>query len=271
MVAASIPRALLVLLVLLGAGEFRVSVLDSFELMEGALPVSLPGSGERLLAFLALAGVPLRRCFVAGNLWPEASERHAFGNLRSTLARLGGSGRRAIAADSHRLRLVASASVDIQDARALSLRLLAPGPKTSADLSRRTLAVLSAELLPGWYDDWVIAEAARWRQLRLHALEAFADHLLRAERFGEAADVAGVCVDAEPLRESAHASLIRVHLAEGNRSEALRQLQRLREILGSELNIQPGPRVTALFASGEDRSSSTAGVADRGGASVTPR
>ncbi len=48
----------------------------------------------------------------------------------------------------------------------------------------------------------------------------------------------------EPLRESAQASLIRVHLAEGNQSEALRVFERYRGLLLRELGLEP----TALLA-----------------------
>jgi hypothetical protein len=63
--------------------------------------------------------------------------------------------------------------------------------------------VLSADLLPDWYDDWVLLEAEDWRQLRLHALEALAGRLIALGCWGEAANAAGAAVRAEPLRESA--------------------------------------------------------------------
>jgi len=50
----------------------------------------------------------------------------------------------------------------------------------------------------------------------------------------------------EPLRESAHASLIRVHLAEGNQSEALRVYERYRSMLQSLLGLEPTPLITSL-------------------------
>jgi hypothetical protein len=78
-----------------------------------------------------------------------------------------------------------------------------------SDRGPEALACLSADLLPGWYDDWVLSEAEDWRQLRLHALEALADRLTATGRWGEAADAAGAAVRAEPLRESANAALIR--------------------------------------------------------------
>jgi SARP family transcriptional regulator, regulator of embCAB operon len=108
--------------------------------------------------------------------------------------------------------------------------------------------VLAAELLPDWYDDWVVAAGESWRQLRLHAMEALAGHLAAARRYGEAAAAAVAAVAAEPLRESAHTALITVHLAEGNRSEAVRQYHRYAQLLRAELGVEPTPAMRRLLA-----------------------
>jgi DNA-binding SARP family transcriptional activator len=229
-----------------GPAPLRVSVLGGFRLVEGHAAMPVPGSAERLVAFLALARGVVKRALVAGTLWPEASERHAFGNLRSALSRLGAAGRRAVRSDPVDLELASDVLVDVRDARGLALRLLAPDAPRPADLSPATVVVLTDELLPGWYDDWVLVEAEEWRQLRLHALEALARHLTKAGRFGEAVAAATASVRAEPLRETAHASLIRVHLAEGNHSEAVRQLETLRALLRAELGLEPSARLDEL-------------------------
>lgn len=41
-------------------------------------------------------------------------------------------------------------------------------------------------MLPSWYDDWVLLERERLRQLRMHAWEALSEKLVRAGRYGEA-------------------------------------------------------------------------------------
>ena len=81
-------------------------------------------------------------------------------------------------------------------------------------------------LLPGWYDDWVVLERERLRQLQLHALDRLAAALLAAEEPGRALDAALVAVQADPLRESAHRIVVRIHLREGNALEALRAYER---------------------------------------------
>jgi SARP family transcriptional regulator, regulator of embCAB operon len=157
-------------------------------------------------------------------LWPDASEDHAYVNLRQALARLQCTPRKALAASKLELGLAEGVTVDIRHARTLARRLLDPAvtPEPS-ELGTAAVGVLSAELLPDWYDDWVLLEAEDWRQLRLHALEGLAGRPAAAGRWGEAVGAACAAVRADPLRESARACLIRVHLAEGNQSEAVRQ------------------------------------------------
>jgi DNA-binding SARP family transcriptional activator len=97
----------------------------------------------------------------------------------------------------------------------------------------------NGELLPGWYDEWVLLERERLRQLRLHALEMLADKLTTVGRYGEAVQVAYAAVRAEPLRESAHRAVVRVHLAEGNLAEAGRAYAAFRDLLADELGVVP--------------------------------
>jgi DNA-binding SARP family transcriptional activator len=105
---------------------------------------------------------------------------------------------------------------------------------------------LRGDLLPGWYDDWVLLERERLRQVRLHALEAVARRLADAGRYGDALQAAYAAMRAEPLRESAHRSMIRVHMEEGNVCEALRAYERFRVLLADELGVQPSEQMARL-------------------------
>ncbi len=106
--------------------------------------------------------------------------------------------------------------------------------------------VRAGELLPDWYDDWVMFERERLRQLRLHALEILCRRLAAAGSFGPAVDAGLAAVLGEPLRESAQRVLIEAHLAEGNRSEAIRQYNSYRVRLYAELGLQPSPSLRRL-------------------------
>ena len=154
----------------------------------------------------------------------------------------------AVAASQHELSLAEGVTVDLQHAKALARRLLDPViPPVPGDLGTSAVVAMSVGLLPDWYDDWVLVEAEDWRQLRLHSLEALADHLTAAGRWGEAAAAACAAVRGEPLRETSHAALIRVFLAEGNVSEAVREFTSYQALLHDELGLEPTPRLCRLI------------------------
>src|SRR5262249_8306510 len=106
-----------------------------------------------------------------------------------------------------------------------------PAKSVGDQLAGRSWGGLSIGLLPAWYDDWLIEAREGVRQLRLHGLELLTDELSQNGRHGEAIQAALAAVRLEPLRETAHAALIKAHLAEGNRSEAVRQYHRCRDAL----------------------------------------
>jgi SARP family transcriptional regulator, regulator of embCAB operon len=224
-----------------GAPGSRVLLVGGFQLVEGEAQVALAEGSQRLLALLALRGRPVKRLLVAGTLWPDVTEGRAYASLRSALSRLYGAVRDAVEVNPSDLSLAPDIRVDLRESQALAHRLLdaVDEPLDAADLGRAAITALSGELLPDWYDDWVLLEAEDWRQLRLHALEALAGLLAAAGRYGDAAAAALAAVRADPLRESAHAALIQVHLAEHNRSEALREFRRYQRLLRAELDIEP--------------------------------
>jgi DNA-binding SARP family transcriptional activator len=229
-------------------GEVMVALLGGFALLWGGSVLGIPRASQRLVAFLALHGRMVKRAAVAGTLWPDASESHAYANLRSALARLHGTAHKALATSKLELGLAEGVTVDIRRAQALARRLLDPAVMPDrSELGMAAVPALSADLLPDWYDDWVLIEAEDWRQLRMHALEALAGRLIALGRWGEAAGAAGAAVRAEPLRESGHAALIQVHLAEGNQSEAMREFRRYQALLRAELGLEPTRRLRQLI------------------------
>ena len=227
--------------------ECVVSVLGSFGFSVGGKPRrGLPHGSQRLLAFLALRDRAVTRTAIAGTLWPEASEEHAHASLRSALSRLNEIERTVVRVTFQDLSLADGVSIDIRDARLLTHRLLNPGTGRDSDLSDQAIATLSVDLLPDWYDEWAVVEAEDWRQLRLHALDALAERLTAAGRYADATSAALAAVKAEPLRETAHAALVRVYLAEGNRAEALSAFEHYRALLRAELDLEPTPLIQAL-------------------------
>ena len=224
----------------------HLQLLGAFQLVLNHGAVQITTGSQRLIAFLALHDRLLPRMYIAGVLWPDVPTARANANLRAGLWRLPASCRPIIDQSAQHLRL-ATIAIDLRDATALAQRLLDPTQhNVECDLGGARTE-LSSDLLPTWYDDdWVLAERERFRQLRLHALEALCDRLTTLGRYGEAIDAGLAAVTAEPLRESAHRVLISAHLAEGNRGEAARQYQLCRQLLRDELGVEPSNSLREL-------------------------
>lgn len=221
-----------------------LKLLDGFDLTCGGRSVALPSSAQRLLAFVALHERPQLRSYVAGSLWLDSAEERANANLRSALWRLHRNGLRVMECRGQRLALDGDVAVDLRESEALAHRVLEShaGDELEVDPS-----ALSGELLPGWYDDWILFERERFRQLRLRALDTLCDRLTEAGRLDAALEVGLAAVAGEPLRESSHRAVIRAHLADGNVAEAVRQYRLCRRLLNDHLGLEPSDQTDGLF------------------------
>lgn len=216
----------------------NLSLLEGFDLRCDGRPVLLPVTAQRVVAFLALHDHDLQRPYVAGSLWREATEERASANLRSALWRIHRSGLHLVQAGRNYLGLAPDVRVDVRELLSQARALLGGDPDVTVD--ERFLAM---DLLPDWYDEWLIVEREPLRQLRLHALEALTERLIAEGKYGHAANAALAAVRAEPLRETPHRLLVTLHLLEGNRVEALREYRAYKESLWNELRIEPSPRM----------------------------
>jgi DNA-binding SARP family transcriptional activator len=225
----------------------RLTLLGSFAFFcdEWQVPVPLPA--QRLLAFLALHDHRASRQYVACTLWIDSSDDRALGSLRSALWRLRRCAPGSVESTDRGLRLAPAVAVDVREASALAQQFL--DPATEAQGNEDVQIALGSDLLPDWYDDWVVLERERFRQLRVHALESLCERLSAKTSFARAVEVGLAAVRGEPLRESAHRALIRVYLAEGNRAQAVLQYRSFRRLLDDQLGLEPTGEMEALVES----------------------
>ncbi|MFI6449542.1 BTAD domain-containing putative transcriptional regulator [Kitasatospora sp. NPDC050543] len=227
--------------------SLRLRLFDGFELRRGQEQLPLPLNSQRLIALLGLRESTTRGQ-AGGILWPEVSEQQAGGRLRTTLWRIQRTGW-AIVECRGQLALAPGIEVDVRTwLRSARSVLDDPG---AADLAQLAAVRPVGDLLPGWYEDWVLVERERLRQLQLHTLETASGRLLKEGRHADALESGMRAVQLEPTRESAHRAVIRVHLAEGNLGEAVRQFEACRAVLRSELGVGPSPLLQALLCEEE--------------------
>jgi DNA-binding SARP family transcriptional activator len=234
-----------------------LSLLGTFDFRVGGVHVVLPRPTERLLAFLALQRRPVTRHQVAGVLWPDVSEERSLGSLRSALWRMRRASPEVVDLVDGNMWLDPATVLDIETLSDRSRELL-DGPNLT-DAPNSDASIFGAELLPGWYDDWVLFERERLRQVSLHALEALSRWHVRAGRHADAVEAAWRAISLEPLRDSAHGALIDAYLAEGNICEAVRTFRDYSALLRREVGVAPSPALSGRV---------TAAIEQRGGTSV---
>lgn len=197
-------------------------------------PSRLTVPARRLLVFLALRSGPVQRWVVAEALWPGLDERQARASLRRAIWHL----------DQEWLRLegdslAVTATVDVGAARLAAEQALG-----GQVLARESVAMLTADILPGWNDEWLVPFQEEFHDLRVRALEVVCRTLVERGDLPLATQAGTAAVAAEPLRETAVEAVVISHLAEGNRYEAVRCYRSLARLLRTELGVRPNDVLT---------------------------
>lgn len=235
----------------------RVSLLGGFRLLVDGREVDTPATTQRMVAALALRGRSSRGR-LAGMLWAGAAEARALASLRTAIWRANQLAPGLIGAAHDCVVLGPDVEVDVTRMVELAHTVMADtstgaraagaGRGTARVADDEPVPYVEGDLLPGWDDAWLAGDRERLRQLRLHVLEARAVQLARCGRFGLALEAALGAVRADPLRESAHRTVIRIHLAEGNAAEAMQAYAECAGVLRRRVGVAPSLQTRQLVA-----------------------
>lgn len=222
--------------------DLELRLFGCWDLQSPLGTVSLGGREQRLVALLALRG-RRPRMQIAGTLWPDTTDERALTSLRSAVMRVRRSAGGLLEIGHSTLALAPAVRVDVQQ-----LTRLAADPRThSTGRARSWVGMLrDAELLPGWYEDWVLFERERLQHLRLAALEVEALRSLDRGDYDTALMAAMEATTIEPLRENAHSILIRAHLLAHNPSAAVHEYRAYRRQLQQVMAISPSREMDEL-------------------------
>lgn len=233
--------------------RWSLQLLNSWRLDLDCRPVTVTPRLQRLITALALRGVRCRRHY-AGLLWPHSTDAKASGSLRACIWSISHHLPGLLNLDQDTLALRADVRVDHAELCALLMQVddrspnsVPPNimaPEVSPDMFLR---LRRAELLPGWYEDWLCADQERFRLLKLSALETVARTALARGDLRTAADAAASAIAEDPLRETAQRELLRVHLAAGNHALAVQAYEAYRGVLQRELGVRPSEMITSLI------------------------
>jgi DNA-binding SARP family transcriptional activator len=207
-------------------------------------PVELGGREQRVVALLALRGRK-PRSQIAGTLWPDTTDDRALTSLRAAVLRVKRAAPGLVDVRRTTLALSPDVHLDVADLHRCAALV---GEEQALDAPRAMAVLRQADLLPGWYEDWVLFERERLQQVRLDALESLARREIAEGNAAHALAAAREAIAIEPLLESAHAVAIQAHLLAGNRSAAVREYQVYRRRLRQVLAIEPSPELGDLLA-----------------------
>lgn len=236
--------------------ELRIELLGGFRVSVGDRPVPEEAWRRRkpaaLLKLLALApGHCLHREQLMEHLWPEHDPAGAARNLRKALhharrALDGELGARLVASRGELLCLPSDrVSTDVDTFVAAVARARRSG---DADVYAQAIKLYSGGLLPeDSYEEWTIERRAELEFEFLAILEEVAALLEARGDLDGAVRALRRLVAAAPLREEAHARLIRLYALGGRRTDALRQYEHLRELLAAKLGVEPDPETQRLY------------------------
>lgn len=97
------------------------------------------------------------------------------------------------------------------------------------------------------FEEWVIPERECLRARHTEVLHRLIDLHLAAADLDDAVVCARRLLVRDPTDEVAHRGLMRAHIAQGQRGEAVAQYRRCAVALDREFGLRPGPETTALF------------------------
>jgi len=174
----------------------------------------------------------------------QSSFRQALFVLKSTLI---GARVRALRTEDDALRLdPALVNVDVATFEGLLARRT-PGALAEAMhlYSGDFLAGLDVAEAP--FEEWLVGERERLRALAVRALETLLAHHMKIGRHDEALEWALRLLALDPLQESVHQTVMRLHAARGRFGLALRQYQQCVDSLQRELSSEPSSATRELY------------------------
>ena len=226
----------------------EVRLLGRFEVSRDGKTVAITSRpAQSLFAYLIMnAGTPHRREKLAGMLWPDSLEETARDNLRHALWRMrksleSASSVRCLHADDLTIMFEASSDYWLDVAE-----LEKVGENASADELIAVLSQYQGELLPGFYDEWVMLEREHLYSIFEHHMARLMSLLQDEKRWLDILDWGERWIKLGQKPEPAYRALMTAHAAKGDMSKVAATYERCVKSL-TELGFEPSEQTRALY------------------------
>lgn len=228
--------------------RLEVRLLGRFSLTYKNKPINISSRpAQSLFAYLILnAGTAYRREKLAGLLWPDFSEETARDNLRHALWRVrkaleGASAIRFLQANDLTIsfNLTADCWLDVVELRKLN-------ENASTDQLVAALSEYQGELLPGFYEEWVLLEREHLYSIFEHHIARLISLLQAEKRWLDVLDWGERWIKLGQKPELAYRALMTAYAANGEMSKVAATYERCAKSL-REWGIEPSEQTEALF------------------------
>ena len=238
----------------------EVRLLGHFDVQLDSTPVKLASRPAQLLfAYLALhPGTAHRREWLAGLFWPESTESNARRNLRQAIWQIRHTfeaGAAWFASNNLTIAFNPPAAFRLDAALFNGSPAAAAGAAGIAAITETTpveplVAAASAyrgELLPGFYEDWVLLEREQVQARFEQVMSLLLGRLIEARRWNDVLQWGEHWIALGHTPEAAYRALMTAHAALEDISQAADTYRRCVEALRRDMDVEPSEQTRALY------------------------
>ncbi len=251
--------------------ELRLMLLGKPQMSREGAPVIgfIYNKALALLAYLAVTRRPHSRETLAGLFWGEMPDNDAKANLRKILSALRDVAGPQLVIDRQTVAIDPASAVWL-DTQVLETQLSkilfrgrgvaasAPSASTLLESDVRRIedavSLYRGDFLEGFYvrsapafEEWVLSERERLRQMALHALYRLVGYYTAKGDYGRGLDHATRLLALEPWHEEVHQQMMLLLALSGQRSAAMDQFETCRRLLANELGAEPNRDTMDLY------------------------
>jgi WD40 repeat protein/class 3 adenylate cyclase len=228
----------------------QIRLLGQFDVrLDGKRVVISSRVGQSLLAYLALTtGTAHRREKLAGLFWPDANDEKARTHLRQELWRI----RKAIPPQNlapDQEYLIAdeyTLTFNRQSDYWLDVEIL-ERPDDDPESLTASLSLYQGELLPGFYDEWIVLERERIHNVFESKMNQLVDKLVELERWIAVQEQCERWLALGHASEPAYRALMISYSARGDMAKVSAIYQRCVEDLHEQFGVEPSPETHTLY------------------------
>ena len=226
----------------------QIRLLGQFAVqLDGAAVAMTARPAQSLLAYLVLNPVAQRRERLAGLLWPDSSEANARRNLRQALWQI----RRALGTHAAAFLVIDDVTLAFNSDSDYWLDvegIAQPLDETAtADDLMQIVTAYAGELLPGFYEDWVLLERDRVQAQFERKLNQLLARLLEARRWAEVLHWGERWIALGYTPEPAYRALMTAHAELGDASSVAEVYRRCGDALARDLGVEPSAQTRTLY------------------------